>query len=107
MLGRAAYHEPALLLGVDARLFGDEAPQRSADEAARDFRPWIQQRLAEGAVLHSITRHMLGLFTGRPGARQWRRILSERAPGARGAAAIAIYDEALAAVHPREAAQAG
>lgn len=107
MLGRAAYHEPSLLLGVDARIFGDEAPQRTADEAARDFRPWIQQRLAEGVALHSITRHMLGLFTGRPGARQWRRILSERAPGARGAGAIAIYDEALAAVRPREAAQAG
>lgn len=107
MLGRATYHEPSLLLAVDARIFGDDAPQRSADEAARDFRPWIQQRLAEGAVLHSITRHMLGLFAGRPGARQWRRILSERAPGARGAAAIGIYDEALAAVRPREAAQAG
>ena len=106
MLGRAAYHEPALLLSVDARIFGDTAPVRSADEAARDFRPWILQRLSEGAVLHSITRHMLGLFAGRPGARQWRRILSERAPGARGAQAIAIYDDALNAVHPRESATA-
>ena len=106
MLGRAAYHEPALLLSVDARIFGDTAPVRSADEAARDFRPWILQRLSEGAVLHSITRHMLGLFAGRPGARQWRRILSERAPGARGAQAIAIYDDALNAVYPRESAAA-
>lgn len=106
MLGRAAYHEPALLLSVDARIFGDGAPVRSADQAARDFRPWILQRLSEGAVLHSITRHMLGLFAGRPGARQWRRILSERAPGARGAQAIAIYDDALNAVHPRESAVA-
>lgn len=106
MLGRAAYHEPALLLSVDARIFGNEAPVRSADEAAQDFRPWILQRLSEGAVLHSITRHMLGLFAGRPGARQWRRILSERAPGARGAQAIAIYDDALNAVRPRESAAA-
>src|SRR5690606_18324542 len=100
MRGRAAYHEPYILLGVDGRIFGDDAPQRSADQAARDFRPWILARLAEGAVLHSITRHMLGLFSGRPGARQWRRILSEKAPGARGAQAIAIYDEALDAVRP-------
>src|SRR5690606_32957737 len=51
MLGRAAYHEPYILLGVDGRIFGDDAPQRSADQAARDFRPWILARLAEGAVL--------------------------------------------------------
>ncbi|RYY94506.1 MAG: tRNA dihydrouridine(20/20a) synthase DusA [Alphaproteobacteria bacterium] len=100
MLGRAAYHEPYVLLGVDSRIFGDDAPQRSADQAARDFRPWILQRLEKGAVLHSITRHMLGLFSGRPGARQWRRVLSEKAPGSRGAQAIAIYDEALEAVRP-------
>ncbi|MEQ1610894.1 MAG: tRNA dihydrouridine(20/20a) synthase DusA [Hyphomonadaceae bacterium] len=101
MVGRAAYHEPALLLSVDARMFGDTKPIRTADEAARDFRPWILQRLTEGAVLHSITRHMLGLFAGRAGARQWRRVLSEKAPGARGVAAIAIYDEALSAVTAR------
>lgn len=104
MLGRAAYHEPALLLGVDRRFFGDTAPARTADEAAREFRPWIMRRLGEGASLHAITRHMLGLFAGRPGARQWRRILSEKAPGARGASAIAIYDEALAAVSRPEPA---
>jgi tRNA-dihydrouridine synthase A len=104
MLGRAAYHEPALLLDVDRRFFGDTAPVRTADQAALDFRPWIEKRLAEGAGLHSITRHMLGLFAGRPGARQWRRVLSEKAPSARGAPAIAIYDEALAAVRPREIA---
>ncbi len=103
MLGRAAYHEPALLLDVDRRFFGDAAQPRTADQAARDFRPWIEKRLAEGAALHPITRHMLGLFAGRPGARQWRRVLSEKAPGARGASAIAVYDEALAAVRSREA----
>ncbi|HEX5006129.1 MAG TPA: tRNA dihydrouridine(20/20a) synthase DusA [Hyphomonadaceae bacterium] len=104
MLGRAAYHEPALLLDVDRRFFGDAAPVRSADQAAQGFRPWIVKRLGEGMPLHAITRHMLGLFTGRPGARQWRRVLSEKASGARGVAAIAIYDEALAAVGRREAA---
>jgi tRNA-dihydrouridine synthase A len=104
MLGRAAYHEPALLLDVDRRFFGDASPVRTADQAALDFRPWIEKRLAEGAGLHSITRHMLGLFAGRPGARQWRRMLSEKAPSARGASAIAVYDEALASVRPREIA---
>jgi tRNA-dihydrouridine synthase A len=98
MLGRAAYHEPELLLEVDARIFGEPTPPRSADQAALDFRPWILERLARGAPLHAITRHMLGLFAGRPGARQWRRILSEKAPGARRLEAIAVYDAALAAV---------
>jgi tRNA-dihydrouridine synthase A len=107
MLGRAAYHEPALLLDVDRRFFGDAAPVRTADQAAQEFRPWIAKRLDEGVPLHAITRHMLGLFAGRPGARQWRRVLSEKAPGARGAGAIAIYDEALAAVSRREPVTAG
>src|SRR5690606_9737788 len=107
MLGRAAYHEPALLLQVDSRFFGDPAPPCSADQAADDFRPWIVKRLIEGVPLHAVTRHMLGLFAGRPGARQWRRILSEKAPGARGLSAIHIYDAALARVRPREAAIAG
>lgn len=104
MLGRAAYHEPALLLDVDARIFGADERICTADEAARDFRPWIIRRLEQGMPLHSMTRHMLGLFHGKPGARMWRRILSEKAPGARGAAAISVYDDALAAVQPISAA---
>jgi len=104
MLGRAAYHEPALLLNVDRRLFSDTAPIRTADQAASDFRPWIVKRLEQGMPLHSMTRHMLGLFHGKPGARLWRRILSEKAPGARGPSAIAAYDAALAAVQPASAA---
>ena len=98
MLGRAAYHTPAILLEADRRFFGDTAPLRTPDQAAVDFRPWIVKRLGQGVPLHAITRHMLGLFTARPGTRQWRRILSEKAPRATGASAIAIYDEALAAV---------
>lgn len=106
MLGRAAYHEPSLLLEVDSRIFGVEGRVRTADEAARDFRPWIIRRLEQGMPLHSTTRHMLGLFHGKPGARMWRRILSEKAPGARGVSAISVYDEALSAVSPRETAPA-
>jgi tRNA-dihydrouridine synthase A len=102
MLGRAAYHDPALLLQVDARIFGCGERIRTPAEAARDFRPWIIRRLEQGMPLHSMTRHMLGLFHGRPGARLWRRILSEKAPGARGAAAISVFDEALAHVQAQQ-----
>ena len=100
MLGRAAYQTPAVLLDVDRRFFGDAAPVQTPDEAARAFRPWILRQLAEGVPLHAIVRHMLGLFAGRPGARTWRRILSEGAPGAKGVEAIAVYDAALDAVSP-------
>ncbi len=102
MLGRAAYHDPALLLQVDARIFGCGERIRTPVEAARDVRPWIIKRLEQGMPLHSMTRHMLGLFHGRPGARLWRRILSEKAPGARGAAAISVFDEALAHVQAQQ-----
>lgn len=102
MLGRAAYHEPALLLEVDARFFASEDRIRLPNEAARDFRPWIIKRLEQGMPLHSMTRHMLGLFHGKPGARVWRRILSEKAPGARGPSAISVYDRALASVQAQQ-----
>lgn len=101
MIGRAAYHDPTLLLHVDARLFGASQTFASAEDAAHGFRPWIVERLSRGVPLHAISRHMLGLFRGRPGARQWRRTLSEKAPGARGVSAISVYDEALAAVTTR------
>lgn len=106
MLGRAAYQEPALLQDVDARFFGEKPTTRTAEQAARDFRSYLLKRLGEGVPLHAMTRHMLGLFAGRPGARKWRRVLSEGAPGARGLAAIAVYDAALEAVTAREPATA-
>lgn len=95
MLGRAAYQTPGLLGGVDARLFGDASPV-GAGEAVRAYAPYIAARLGEGASLHSMTRHMLGLFSGQPGARQWRRILSEQAP--RKGAGLEVVRSALAAV---------
>lgn len=97
MIGRAAYHDPAkVLLGADSRLWGDEDPVASAHEAAMAMRPYIAQHLAAGGRLHHITRHMLGLFTGQPGARAWRRLLSEA--GGRRDAGLADYDAALAQV---------
>ncbi|MGA1341723.1 MAG: tRNA dihydrouridine(20/20a) synthase DusA [Hyphomonas sp.] len=95
MLGRAAYQTPGLLGEVDMRLFGDAAPV-TASEAVRRYEPYIAARLAEGVSLHAMTRHMLGLFAGQPGARQWRRILSEQAP--RKGAGLDILHKALAMV---------
>jgi tRNA-dihydrouridine synthase A len=84
MMGRAAYQDPALLLDVDATIFGAPAPSRTRHEAVQLFLPVIEEKLAAGVPLAAITRHMLGLFNGFPGARRWRRTLAEdaRVPGA-------------------------
>ncbi len=92
MLGRAAYHDPAtVLIGADALWGCDFAPDAVAVVDA--MRPYIAAHLAQGGRLHQITRHMLGLFAGRPGARGWRRVLSEQAnkPGA----GLGVLDQAL------------
>ncbi len=98
MLGRAAYQTPAILGEVDAVLFG-EGEVLSPFEAVEAYRPYMAARLAEGTGLHAMTRHMLGLFNGRPGARLWRRTLSERAP--RAGAGLDVLDAALDAVRDR------
>lgn len=79
MLGRAAYHNPELLLGVDPDVFGEDAPVRDAFEALDAFEPYVDARLSEGVRLHRMTRHILGLFAGRPGARLFRRHLATEA----------------------------
>jgi tRNA-dihydrouridine synthase A len=92
MLGRAAYHDPAsVLIGADALWGCDFAPDVFGVVDA--MRPYIAAHLADGGRLHQITRHMLGLFNGRPGARGWRRVLSEQAnrPGA----GLEVVDAAL------------
>lgn len=95
MLGRAAYQTPALLGEVDAALFG-AGEIRRPEEAIEAYRPYMSARLAEGVGLHAMTRHMLGLFNGLPGARRWRRTLSEGAP--RAGAGLEVLDAALSAV---------
>ncbi|MBJ6125894.1 tRNA dihydrouridine(20/20a) synthase DusA [Microvirga splendida] len=84
MLGRVAYHEPEILLGVDPELYGETAPVADGFEAVEAYEPYVAEHLAKGERLHNITRHMLGLFTGRPGARAYRRHLATEAvkPGA-------------------------
>jgi len=100
MIGRAAYHEPAAILGAaDARIFGKGQPV-SAEQAVRDMLPYIEQEMAIGARLNQITRHMLGAFAGRAGARKWRRILSEGAH--KDGAGPELVQQALAAIENRE-----
>ena len=79
MLGRVAYHEPEILLAVDPELYGEDPPVADAFEAVEAYEPYVAARLAEGERLHAMTRHMLGLFTGRPGARAYRRHLATEA----------------------------
>jgi len=79
MVGREAYHNPYILAEVDRRLFGASAEVITRAEIIEKLLPYIEQQRAEGVRLHSITRHILGLFHGEPGARSWRRHLSEHA----------------------------
>jgi len=84
MIGRAAYQSPYILAEADRRFFGELGNPRSREEIVADFLPYVERQLTLGVPLKSITRHMLGLFNGLPGARAWRRCLSEQAhrPGA-------------------------
>lgn len=93
MLGRAAYHDPWLLASLRAQLHPAGAAPRSRHDVVRCMLPYIEQQLLGGVRLQQIVRHMLGLFQGRPGARAWRRYLSENAP--REAAGIEVLERAL------------
>ena len=96
MIGRAAYHQPAdILADADLRIYG-AGPGRSAEHVVALMLPYIDTHLSNGGRLHQITRHMLGLFAGRPGARGWRRVLSEGAH--RDGAGTALVLRALAEV---------
>ncbi|ATQ43669.1 tRNA dihydrouridine(20/20a) synthase DusA [Caulobacter mirabilis] len=96
MLGRAAYHEPALLAQADRRVFGEAVEDVDLFEAVERYKPYVAARLAEGWHLSGMTRHMLGLFHGRPGARAWRRILTVES--VKSGAGLEVIDAALAAV---------
>lgn len=95
MLGRAAYHNPAILGEVDRRLFGAGADV-TPEEAVARYRPYVAAQLAAGTRLAAMTRHMLGLFSGAPGARAWRRTLTVE--GVKPGAGLEVIDAALAAV---------
>jgi tRNA-dihydrouridine synthase A len=96
MMGRAAYQEPWRLLAVDPLIYGAPAPFTSAKDAIEAFLPYVERELARGTRLHSITRHILGLFHGVPGARAFRRHIATEAvkPGA----GIAVLRDAVSLV---------
>src|SRR5690349_5991048 len=102
MLGRAAYQEPWRLLEVDPELFGEAAPHATMKDAFEAMFPYIERELAQGARLHSMTRHFVGSFHGVPGARAFRRHLAEKAvkPGA----GVEVLRDAIALVEDRAAA---
>jgi tRNA-dihydrouridine synthase A len=96
MLGRAAYGDPAILIDVDPELFGEPAPVSDPFAAIEAFAPVVAAYLDEGVRLHAVTRHMMGLFNGRPGARAYRRHLSTA--GVQAEAGLSTLRDAVALV---------
>lgn len=93
MLGREAYHNPYLLAEVDRQLFGIERAAPSRGDVLRQLRPYIERHLAQGGAMHHITRHVLGLTQGFPGARRFRQVLSvdvHKSP-----APLSVFDHAI------------
>jgi tRNA-dihydrouridine synthase A len=101
MMGRAAYQNPALLADVDARFFGE--PDSDVTQAVDSYLDYVAAQLAAGVPLNAMTKHMLGLFHGQPGARLFRRHLSENAT--KKGAGLAVLQDAMAFVR-RERAEA-
>ena len=91
MMGREAYHNPFLLAEVDNQFFKKTEQIKTRHEVVLELIPYINQHLLEGGRLNHITRHILGLFQGVPGARAWRRILSEKSP-VKGADSSVVLD---------------
>ncbi len=100
MIGREAYQSPYILAEVDQQIFGFDKPIKKRSQVVQEMYPYIEQQLTQGAYLGHITRHMLGIFQSMPGARQWRRYISENAhkPGA----GIEVVETALAKVPYQE-----
>lgn len=96
MIGREAYQSPYILAEVDQQIFGLDAPVKKRSEVIFEMFPYIEQQLSQGAYLGHITRHMLGMFQNMPGARQWRRHISENAHKA--GAGIEVVEAALAKI---------
>ena len=102
MLGRAAYQEPWRLLAVDPELFGEPAPHATMKDVFEAMMPYIEDQLARGTRLHSMTRHFVGAFHGVPGARAFRRHLAEH--GVRAGAGVNVLRDAIALVDGRAVA---
>lgn len=105
MVGREAYHNPYMLADIDNLLIADAKPALTRYQVIEQLIPYAEDHLARGGRLQQITRHILGLFQGQPGARAWRRHLSENAhkPGA----GISVIEQALKKVQEQRLAPAG
>ena len=102
MLGRAAYQEPWRLLATDSELFGEAAPHAGMKDVFESMMPYIEDQLARGTRLHSITPHFVGAFHGVPGARAFRRHLAEN--GVKPGAGVNVLRDAIARVEDRAVA---
>lgn len=98
MLGRAAYHNPSLLLDVDRRFFGDKAEQPSLEEIARQMVAYAGREMEKGVKLNQIARHMIGIGHGLPGARRYRQIMTMEA--VKSGATPQLIEDALAIIAP-------
>ena len=101
MIGRAAYADPYMLAGADRLLFDGTDPVPSRHDVVRGLLPYVDAEIAAGTSLSAITRHLFGLFQGQPGAKAWRRRLTEGAVGP--TANRTVVEAALAAVPDRRA----
>jgi tRNA-dihydrouridine synthase A len=101
MVGREAYQNPEILLAVDPELFGQDAPVADAVEALAAYEPYIARQLGQGVKLHAMTRHLIGMFLGRPGARAFRRHLATQ--GVKPDAGIQVLRDAVRQVIDAEA----
>ncbi len=97
MIGREAYHNPWILTGFEQEIL-DGQPPASRASVVGEWMPYVQTQLDAGQKLSSMTRHALGLYAGQPGARAWRRVLSEQAP--RPGAGLEVIQAALSRVQP-------
>jgi len=96
MIGRAAYDHPYLFAAVDQRFWGVSSAAPSRQQVVEAMLPYIDHWVGQGLKLNKITRHLLMLFTGQPGSRLWKQILTEEA--CRAGAGVAVVQKALAAV---------
>lgn len=97
MMGRMAYERPYVLADVDQRIFGSIEPVKTPHEIVEAFLPYLSAKLEEGVPLNAMTRHILGIFQGLPGARAWRRHLSENAY--KKDSGLQVVRDAMAKVH--------
>nr|WP_096995587.1 tRNA dihydrouridine(20/20a) synthase DusA [Vibrio thalassae] len=96
MIGREAYQNPYILAQVDQLIFGLDTPVKKRKQIVEEMYPYIERQLANGSYLGHISRHMIGLFQAMPGARQWRRYISENAH--KKGAGIEVLETALAKI---------